>query len=81
MTNKIPLELIGNLGDCHIYKNHIEGVREQIKRTPHPLPTLVMPDIDYQNMSIDEILKSVKTSDFKLENYEHDPKIVYPMAV
>ena len=81
MTGKIPYELIGNLGDCHIYKNHIEGVREQIKRTPHKLPTLKIPDLDYQNMSLDEILKSVKTSDFVLENYEHDPKIIYPMAV
>ena len=80
MTNKIPYELIGNLGDCHIYKNHIEGVKEQIKRTPHKLPTLKLPDIDW-NRSIDEILKQVKTSDFVLENYEHDPKIVYPMAV
>ena len=80
MTNKIPYELIGNLGDCHIYKNHIEGVREQIKRTPHKLPTLKLPDIDW-NRGIDDILKSVKTSDFVLENYEHDPKIIYPMAV
>lgn len=80
MTNKIPYELIGNLGDCHIYKNHIEGVREQIKRTPHKLPTLKLPDVDW-NRGIDDILKSVKTSDFVLENYEHDPKIIYPMAV
>ena len=80
LTNKIPHELIGNLGDCHIYKNHIDGVREQIKRTPHKLPTLKLPDIDW-NRDIDEILKQVKTSDFILENYEHDSKIVYPMAV
>ena len=80
LTNKIPHELIGNLGDCHIYKNHIDGVRAQIKRTPHKLPTLKLPDIDW-NRGIDEILKQVKTSDFVLENYEHDPKIVYPMAV
>lgn len=80
LTNKIPHELIGNLGDCHIYKNHIEGVKEQIKRTPHNLPTLKLPDIDW-NRGIDEILKQVKTSDFVLENYEHDSKIVYPMAV
>lgn len=80
MTGKIPYELIGNLGDTHIYKNHIEGVREQIERTPHKLPTIKLPDIDW-NRSIDDILKSVKTSDFILENYEHDPKIVYPMAI
>ena len=81
MTGKIPYELIGNFGDAHIYKNHLEQVKEQIKRTPHKLPTLKMPDLDYQNMTIDEVLKSVKTSDFVLENYEHDPKIIYPMAV
>src|SRR5574344_856154 len=81
MTNKIPLELIGNFGDTHIYKNHIDVVKQQLQRAPHPLPTLVMPDIDYQNMSIDEVLKSVKTSDFKLENYIHDDTLKAPMAV
>lgn len=81
MTNKIPYELIGNLGDTHIYKNHIDVVKEQLKRTPHNLPTLVMPDVDYQNISIDEVLKSVKTSDFKLENYIHDEPLKAPMAV
>lgn len=81
MTGKIPLELIGNFGDTHIYKNHIDVVKEQLKRTPHKLPTLKMPDLDYQNMSLDEILKSVKTSDFILENYEHDDTLKAPMAV
>ena len=81
MTGKIPYELIGNFGDCHIYKNHLEQVKEQIKRTPHKLPTLKMPDLDYQNMTIDEVLKSVKTSDFVLENYEHDGVLKAPMAV
>ena len=80
MTGKIPLELIGNFGDCHIYKNHVEQVREQLKRTLHKLPTLKLPDIDW-NRSIDDILKSVKTSDFVLENYEHDGKLSAPMAV
>ena len=81
MTGKIPLELIGNFGDTHIYKNHIDSAKVQLKRIPHQLPQLKMPDLDYQNMSLDDILKSVKTSDFVLENYEHDPKIIYPMAV
>lgn len=81
MTDKIPLELIGNFGDTHIYKNHIDVVKEQLKRTPHKLPTLKMPDLDYQNMSLDEILKSVKSSDFKLENYVHDDTLKAQMAV
>jgi thymidylate synthase len=40
MTNMVPDELIGNLGDCHIYTNQIEGVKEQISREPFPLPKL-----------------------------------------
>lgn len=81
MTGKIPLELIGNFGDTHIYKNHIDVVKEQLKRTPHQLPMLVMPDIHYQELSLDEVLQSVKSSDFKLENYEHDGILKAPMAV
>lgn len=80
MTNKIPFELIGTLGDTHIYKNHFEGVQEQLKRTPHKLPSLEMPDIDWSG-SIDDVLKQVKTSDFKLINYVHDDTIRFEMAV
>lgn len=80
MTGKIPYELIGSLGNTHIYKNHIEQVKEQLSRTPHKLPQLELPaNADYSN--IDAFLKSVKTSDFKLLNYEHDGKLTAPMAV
>ena len=80
MTGKIPHELIGSLGNTHIYKNHIEQVKEQLSRTPHKLPQLELPEhADYSN--IDSFLKSVKTSDFKLLNYEHDAPLKYPMAV
>jgi thymidylate synthase len=40
MTNMVPDELIGNLGDCHIYKNQIEGIKEQLTREPYQLPKL-----------------------------------------
>ena len=80
MTGKIPYELIGSLGNTHIYKNHIEQVKEQLSRTPHKLPNLELPaNADYSN--IDSFLKSVKTSDFKLIGYEHDGAIKAPMAV
>lgn len=80
MTNKIPYELIASLGDAHIYNNHMEQVKEQLKRTPHKLPTLKLPDIDWSG-TIDDVLKQVKTSDFVLENYECDEAIKAPMAV
>ena len=79
ITNKIPYELIGNLGDTHIYKNHIENARIQLGRNCHKLPTLKMPDADYS--SLDTFLKSVKTSDFVLENYICEGPLKYPMAV
>lgn len=80
ITNKVPHELIASLGDCHIYKNHIDQVKEQLTRTPHKLPQLELPvNADYSN--IDSFLKSVKTSDFKLLNYEHDGVIKGVMAV
>ena len=39
-VNMIPDELIGNLGDTHLYLNHIEQAKEQISRTPYKLPKL-----------------------------------------
>ena len=80
ITGKVPHELIGSLGNTHIYKNHIEQVKEQLTRTPHKLPQLELPEhADYSD--IDSFLKSVKTSDFKLLNYEHDGVIKGVMAV
>ena len=80
MTGKIPLELIGNLGNTHIYLNHLDGALEQLKREPKKLPELELPkNADYSD--IDSFLKSVKTSDFKLKNYEHAPAIKFDMAV
>ena len=39
-VNMVPDQLIGNLGDTHLYSNHIEQAKEQISREPYPLPTL-----------------------------------------
>jgi thymidylate synthase len=39
-VNMVPEELIGNLGDVHLYNNHIEQAKEQISRTSYELPKL-----------------------------------------
>ena len=39
-VNMVPDELIGNLGDTHLYLNHIEQAKEQIGREPFELPDL-----------------------------------------
>jgi len=40
VVNMVPDELIGNLGDVHLYNNHIEQAREQVTRTSYELPSL-----------------------------------------
>jgi len=43
-----PGKLIGHLNDAHIYENHIEQVKEQLKRQPYPFPTLEIPDDNFK---------------------------------
>jgi thymidylate synthase len=45
-VNMIPGELIGNLGDVHIYKNHVDQVKVQLSRKPKTLPTLKLDKAD-----------------------------------
>lgn len=80
MTGKIPHELIGSLGDTHIYTNHFEEAFKQLQRVPYDFPTLEMPNVDWSG-SLDSVLQQVKTSDFKLVNYQHYDPIHYQMAV
>lgn len=68
--NMIPDELIGNLGDVHLYKNHIEQAKEQIKRKPFNLPTVHVRDGIF----------SFGDKDVILENYESHPPIKAPLS-
>ena len=67
---------VHSFGDCHIYLNAIEQVKEQISRKPLKLPELVMPKI----YSIDNIAE-LGVSEFKLQGYEHHPPLKAKMAV
>ena len=67
---------VHSFGDCHIYLNAIEQVKEQISRKPLKLPELVMPKI----YSIDSIAE-LRVSEFKLQGYEHHPPLKAKMAV
>lgn len=69
-------ELIFSGADCHIYKNHMEQVQEQLSRTEFALPTLKMPII-----SSLEHLQRLSVNDFVLENYQSHGTIKAPMAV
>ncbi len=80
MTNMIPEELQGSLGDTHIYTNQVNGVHEQLDRPCHPLPRLVIAPHVYFGGTIDDMLSSCDFSDFKVENYYHEPAIEFPLS-
>jgi len=68
--NMVPDELIGNLGDVHLYKNHIEQAKEQIKREAFDLPTVHVRDGIF----------SFGDKDVILENYQSHPTIKAPLS-
>ena len=80
MVNMIPDELITNLGDAHIYKNQVDGVKEQLTREPFELPKLVMSNQINFNESVDEFLNSCLITDFIVENYQSHPTIKIPLS-
>ena len=72
-VNMIPDELIGNLGDTHLYSNHIEQAKEQIGRTSFDLPQLKT------SAKMDGICCNVP-DDFILEGYQYHPTIKAPLS-
>jgi thymidylate synthase len=62
------------LGDCHIYLNQIDGVKEQLTREPYPLPTVKILDKEVDDISHYEI------SDFELIGYQSHPTIKLPLS-
>ena len=76
-VNMVPDELIGNLGDVHLYSNHIEQAKEQITRESFELPTLKIND-GYDILSGLEDM--YKIDSFELENYQSHPTIKAPLS-
>ncbi len=70
--NLIPRYFIHTFGDAHIYKNHIDGVKQQLQRTPGPLPNVKISQKPFFELTFDDI---------QLLNYEHQPFIKFPVAV
>lgn len=75
-VNMLPEELIFNGGDCHIYENQIEGIKEQMEREVYRyrLPKLVL------NKEIKEIT-DFTFDDIKIEDYKSYPAIKMPLSV
>jgi thymidylate synthase len=76
-VNMVPEELIGNLGDVHLYTNHLDQAREQITREPYPLPKLrEIPDY----LCMKDNGECYEPTDFTLENYQSHPTIKAPLS-
>ena len=75
LVNMTPDELVGSLGDCHIYLNQIEGVKEHLNREGYDeLPKLI---IEGDQKCIEDF----KYDDFKIFGYKCDPIIKMPLSV
>ena len=66
----IPDQLIGNLGDTHLYSNHLDQAKEQIERTSFELPQLKISNVDILNGEFD----------YEILNYESHPSIKAPLS-
>ncbi len=69
-----PRELIVAAGNAHLYKNHLDVAKEQLKRKPYPFPTL---KIVGKVKSIDDF----KEENFVLENYRAHPRIKTDLVI
>jgi thymidylate synthase len=58
--------------DAHIYENHVDGLKEQLKRNFLTLPSLEIAEKPFNELSFD---------DFELKNYNHHPAIKFEVAV
>ncbi len=73
VTGLKPGEFVHTFGDAHLYLNHLDQAREQLKREPKPFPTLKMAD--------KRDLFAFEYEDFQLEGYEAHPHIKAAVAV
>lgn len=70
--NLIPRYFIHTFGDAHIYLNHLDGIKEQLTRTPKKRPTLKIADKGFWDLEFE---------DFELVDYNCDDPIRFPIAV
>ena len=69
-TGYEPGELVGNLGDVHLYSNHIDQANEQCGRQSYNLPTIKLSNVDVLNGEFD----------YEIIGYESHPSIKAPLS-
>ncbi len=83
LVNMVPDDLIANMGDCHIYLNQVDGVKEQLEREPYQLPTLKINsgNENWHLLELDEVLNTLDPDvTFKIEDYQSHPTIKFPLS-
>jgi thymidylate synthase len=85
-VNMVTEDLIGNLGDVHLYRNHIEQAKEQIGREPYKnLPILnfsPIPSAHFEHHldSFSHFVKGLQPYQFIIDEYESHPTIKAPLS-
>ncbi len=89
-VNMVPDQLIGNLGDVHLYSNHIEQAKEQITREPYKLPAVKITERNWYmhekvkeylgEKTFDQKIMSYRPNCFELENYQSHSAIKAPLS-
>lgn len=69
----IPYEFVHFLGNAHLYEEHIEPIKEQLRREPYPFPTVSIKQIR-------ENINDYTIEDFEIHNYQHHPQIKFKMV-
>ena len=69
-VNMVPDQLIGNLGDVHLYSNHVDQAMEQISREIYDLPT-----VSFKNVNILD-----GEFDYEVHDYKYHPSIKAPLS-
>ena len=74
VTGYRPYEFIHTFGDVHIYSNHVDGAKEQLKREPRSLPRMLL------NSEVKDLFE-FSFGDFTLKDYDPYQRISFPIAV
>ena len=73
VTGLQPGEFVHTFGDAHLYLNHLDQAKEQLRREPYPFPTMTIAD--------KTDLFGFELADFLVEDYQAHPSIKAPIAV
>ena len=80
IVNMVPEQLIGNLGDTHLYLDHLEQAKQQTERSSYKLPTLGLNfDFEYRDGYLIDWEK-IKFEDLKLNNYKSHSSLKAPLS-